>query len=123
MTTILNKACSLKSLPETLYHYTTPAGFKGILESGVLRATHVAYTNDAVEHLHASQILKLRVQARRNKNPAERVSALLDAMERGLDHTTSFNTLPVGISCFCESQISLANGEAMGWGRWCCNRV
>jgi hypothetical protein len=40
-------------LPETLYHYTDAAGLKGIIESGAIRATHVAYMNDASEYLHA----------------------------------------------------------------------
>ncbi len=33
-----------------LYHYTTAAGLKGIVESQQLRATNIAYLNDSEEH-------------------------------------------------------------------------
>lgn len=35
---------------ELLYHYTTAAGLKGIIESQQLRATNISYLNDAEEH-------------------------------------------------------------------------
>jgi hypothetical protein len=50
---LMRKVSAPIQLPTTLYHYTTPAGFKGIIESGVLRATHISYTNDGIELLHA----------------------------------------------------------------------
>jgi hypothetical protein len=33
--------------PETLYHYTEAAGLKGIIESGAIRATHIAFVHDS----------------------------------------------------------------------------
>jgi hypothetical protein len=43
--------------PKTLHHYTDAAGLKGIVESGVMRASHLAYMNDASEYLHAVSLL------------------------------------------------------------------
>ena len=34
-----------------LYHYTTAAGLKGIIETQQLRATNISYLNDAEEHI------------------------------------------------------------------------
>ena len=39
----------LPDKPAILYHYTTPEGLKGILQSGKLWATEVRYMNDASE--------------------------------------------------------------------------
>jgi hypothetical protein len=37
------------NIPSTLYHYTTAEGLIGIITSGELRATHLAYLNDSSE--------------------------------------------------------------------------
>src|SRR5271166_1261085 len=47
--------------PSDLFHYTDATGLKGIVESGVLRATHVAFMNDASEYLHAVQLLDAEI--------------------------------------------------------------
>src|SRR6516165_1641388 len=43
--------------PQTLFHYTDAAGLKGIIESGVLRGTHISFMNDSSEYLHAVSLL------------------------------------------------------------------
>lgn len=42
--------------PETLYHYTSAEGLKGILESKCLHASHIAFMNDENEFRHGAEI-------------------------------------------------------------------
>jgi hypothetical protein len=116
MNSLIGKVCATKKVPDILYHYTTPAGFKGIVESGVLRATHVAYTNDGIEHLHAVQVLRSCVSDRRKAAGNAQEKTLLLGMEQGLTDTTSFNTLPIFISCFCEDSDLLSQWRGYGLG-------
>ena len=57
--------------PEALHHYTSAEGFKGIIESGVLHATHVSFMNDLTEYLHAVSLLSEAI-----KNEKKSVSVL-----------------------------------------------
>jgi hypothetical protein len=43
-------------MPPKLYHYTSPSGLLGIIESGRLRATNVEYLNDQNELHHAIRV-------------------------------------------------------------------
>lgn len=43
-------------IPETVWHYTTLAGFEGILSSGTIWATEAHYTKDTAEFIHARTI-------------------------------------------------------------------
>lgn len=43
-------------IPEKLWHYTSVAGFQGIIASGAIYATDVRYLNDAEEFIHARKM-------------------------------------------------------------------
>lgn len=43
---------------KTLYHYTSPAGLIGIIESKSLWASGIHYLNDIAEYTHASSVVK-----------------------------------------------------------------
>ena len=45
-------------VPTLLYHYTDAQGFKGIVESYELWATHIQYLNDTQEYLYAVDVAK-----------------------------------------------------------------
>ncbi|TGD90565.1 DUF2971 domain-containing protein [Mycolicibacterium sp. CH28] len=49
---------------QCLYHYTSAAGLKGILESGSLWATDTAFLNDRKEIRYAGEVLEQRMRAR-----------------------------------------------------------
>lgn len=49
--------------PALVYHYTPMAGFHGILQSGVLRATHLFFQNDASEFGAARESAREALQA------------------------------------------------------------
>jgi hypothetical protein len=48
-----------RAAPGTLYHYTNAAGLKGIVESGVLRAPHIAFMNDTSECMQGRSCLNM----------------------------------------------------------------
>ena len=48
--------------PETIFHYTDAQGLTGIIKSGVVQATHIAFMNDASEYLHAVELLLCAVR-------------------------------------------------------------
>src|SRR5688572_29928312 len=45
------------SLPEHLYHYTTTAGFLGIIRSERVWATHTSFLNDKSEIEYGAQLM------------------------------------------------------------------
>jgi len=102
-------------MPHTLYHYTTPTGFHGIVSSSVLRATHIAYTNDSRELLHAVKLLRERIDPLLGVAVGA-VRAMLVDMAAGLDATTEFNTMPIAIACFCEDGDLLSQWRGYGAG-------
>src|SRR5687768_18046789 len=103
-----------------LYHYTTAAGLKGIVESQQLRATHIAYLNDGEEHTgffdrRLPSLLEtvMRAVAEEIQDPVEQErfeaaggieQALRDA--RRLAQTIKATTLRFNspyVSCFCAT--------------------
>jgi hypothetical protein len=69
-----------------------PAGFKGIVESGVLRATHFL-RNDRVELLHAVEVNDYARVIDNKSRPSGRKGLLTGRPE--LANTTPFNTFPL----------------------------
>lgn len=78
--------------PELLYHYTTEKGLHGILESGVIWATHFCFLNDWTELLHF--LGRLRERAEQTEAPARwkpQVQATRSLLiEQGLQHVSEF---------------------------------
>lgn len=113
-------------LPELVFHYTSQFGFKGIIQSGVLRATHLAYTNDSSEYQHAVTLLLEAVKKARNKSSNKLECVLLDCMEPQLGILDPEDYPRVFVACFsavCDSLTQWRNygggegGLAIGWDR------
>jgi hypothetical protein len=101
--------------PDILHHYTTPAGFQGIVQSGMLRASFIGFMNDASEYIHAVQLLLAAVQRERpSATGADR--ALLDHMEARLAPTEPGNYYPYFITCFSAAENDLSQWRAYGQG-------
>jgi hypothetical protein len=108
---LLKKAWSHRTWPSRVYHYTTPTAFKAIVETGVLRGTHLAFTNDVQEYRHAAILAQEVAEAfRPNANADQR--RLLDAVCANLASTTLFNMFPYGIACFTENPDQLSQWRA-----------
>ena len=68
--------------PKVLYHYTSPGGLTGILESSALRATDARFLNDALELKYAWSEFKstLEERAAEGTQYSEAYRAQLEAM-------------------------------------------
>lgn len=112
---LINSVWGRREKPPVLYHHTDSISFKGIIESGCLRATHLSYTNDAGEYQHALSLLKKEVMKREPNATAEQ-GVLLGAIKEGLAETNLFNMFDFFITCFCTDADKLAQWRSYGKG-------
>lgn len=102
--------------PTTLFHYTDAAGLKGIVESGKLRSTHIAYMNDASEYLHAVQLLSDDIHRKQASVSDSLQKQLLDYLEPAVSRTRPQDVAPYFVACFSEEEDSLSQWRAYGRG-------
>jgi hypothetical protein len=102
--------------PNILHHYTDAHGLKGIVENGTVRATHIAYMNDASEYLHAVFLLLDGIrEARRVKTDPHQL-ALLDKIDQPVADTKPEHVAPYFVACFSEKENSLNQWRAYAHG-------
>jgi hypothetical protein len=96
-----------------LYHYPDSGGFKGIIESGALRATHIAFMNDSSEYLHAVSLLLDDVRAAKKHVSANSLQGkLLEEMEPAISGTRPEDVSPYFVACFSAQENSLNQWRA-----------
>jgi hypothetical protein len=105
-----------RPLPPILYHYTGAAGLKGIVESGVLRATHIAFMNDASEYLHAVTLLLESIKAALKSTSDPLQIKLLEEIEPSVGLTRPQDVAPYFVACFSAQENSLNQWRAYGGG-------
>src|ERR1700730_15235583 len=81
-----------------LYHYTTQAGFLGIVTSRSLWASKVHYMNDATEFVHAVGIAKSVIASRAASGSNDRIT-LLNELRKRLD---SISNIHMFVACLSE---------------------
>src|SRR5262245_57640525 len=101
-----------RPMPDTLYHYTDATGLKGIVESGALRATHIAFMNDASEYLHAVSLLVQNIREARARTLSPLQIKLLDGMEPPVAGTRPEHVAPYFVICFSAEENSLNQWRA-----------
>jgi hypothetical protein len=105
-------------LPEVLYHYTNMTGFQGILDSGMVWATHIAYMNDVSEYRHAVvESGKISGELKRSESQSAKIK-FYECME-GLLQPTNMRMQdypPIFIACFSEAEDNLSQWRAYGGG-------
>lgn len=86
-----------------LFHYTTLAGLKGILENRALWCTHSCCLNDPQEILYGQQIVEDIIIDQMQKENRNDIQVFLKKL---LVQTRAFHTnmLHVFLACFCESE-------------------
>jgi hypothetical protein len=104
-----------RAVPDILYHYTDAAGLKGIVESGVLRATHISFMNDASESVHAGSLLLEHVQLEKARATNPLHLSVLGEMEKGIA-TRPEDVAPYFVVCFSAQENSLNQWRAYGRG-------
>jgi hypothetical protein len=108
-----------KQTPGTLYHYTSAAGFVGIVRDGTLRAGNFAYLNDAAEIHYGRQLVLSAIQSHMSARPPQAVARLLLRVQRTLDDIGK--GLEFYLACFCKKPdlLSQWRGYGSGRGRYC----
>ncbi|WP_431857582.1 DUF2971 domain-containing protein [Azospirillum sp.] len=96
-----------------IYHYTDLFGFKGIVESKGVWASHIRYMNDAEEVLHGRR-LALRVLSWLAQKPE--YSSFSDVLKRVIDNINRSNVPDYYIACFSRRGDSLDQ-----WRGYCQN--
>jgi hypothetical protein len=102
--------------PAVLHHYTDAWGLKGIIESGRIRATHIAYMNDASEYLHAVYLLSEHIRAAKKTVTDKDQLALLDQIDEPVAGTKPEHVAPYLVACFSEKENSLNQWRAYARG-------
>lgn len=93
-----------RPIPDTLWHYTTFAGFQGILHSKTIWATEYRFLNDSEEFSHARTLAEKLVEAQPESTellfPARDTlrSAVQMAFQTGLLHEERFSLMVASFS-------------------------
>src|ERR1044071_3177007 len=64
-------------LPELLYHYTTAAGFAGIVETGEVRGTNFNFLNDSTEMIYGISLAKRLLEISIDEDDISRTKEVL----------------------------------------------
>jgi hypothetical protein len=102
--------------PDILHHYTDAWGLKGIIESGTVRATHIAYMNDASEYLHAVNLLSDQIFEEKKVRTNKDQLALLEKITAPVANTKPEHVAPYFVACFSEKENSLNQWRAYARG-------
>jgi hypothetical protein len=108
----------IKPLDRTItevFRYTDGAGLKGILTENRIRATNVAYVNDAKEYQHSIdrflEILDSYKKAHANIKPGKAILATLEERIHAADEVQ-----PVWVACFSTRGDDLSQWRGYGMG-------
>src|SRR5262249_43904027 len=99
-----------------LFHYTGVSGFCDIVQSGKLRATHLAYMNDSSEYQHAITLLRDAAAHERKNNRDARACALLACMLPQIATLPPWDLPPIFVACFSAASDSLSQWRSYGGG-------
>ena len=85
-----------KDPPEQmLYHYTTTAGLKGIIEDKAFWLTHQNYVNDTTEGKYGNELIRKWLKDRINSDLAMETIAYIEEVEKQF-------LIQSFVCCFCE---------------------
>ena len=105
-------------LPDILYHYTNMKGLHGIVDSGMLWATHIAYMNDFSEYLHAVLVAGRTSGELKNSETQPAKAKFYTSLERLLhpNQMSMEDYPPIFVSCFSKAEDNLSQWRAYGRG-------
>lgn len=102
-----------REAPETLYHYTSPAGALGILSSKEAWASSIHFLNDAQEFQQAREVARQAFWRIARESPHPRAKDVADLLGESLERVSRIN--------ICVFSLS-ANGNLLSQWRAYCRR-
>lgn len=105
-----------RGMPETVYHYTSCAGLMGIIDTGKLRASHIAFMNDAKEYAYGAELLS-RVITDKMQGPSQR-EGIIEVIYKFIqpDSYSIAHYMPCFVFCFTSKRDDLSQWRAYGRG-------
>lgn len=102
--------------PETLYHYSAPAGLAGIVQSKGIWATDFRFTNDSEELTTGEKTILQGVGDAATSAPNDDARVLLNRLRRSLEEKapTSEESLRFFVASFTENGNQLSQWRAYG---------
>jgi hypothetical protein len=100
-------------VPVCVYHYTTAAGFDGIVRDRSIRATNFSFLNDPSEVTYGLTFARKLLEASKSSIAADKV-ALIDQILTFLDAAVAFE---VYVACFSKHEDDLSQWRAYGTGQ------
>lgn len=97
-------------LPKTLYHYTTPTGLLGILESKSLWATHTSHLNDSEEMEYAKKLIYSAIDISEKNDLLKTFVDFIPELRKVFTYFDKF--FNYYITCFCENGDLLSQWRA-----------
>jgi len=99
-----------RTVPDTLYHYTTQAGVIGILDGGEIWATDTQFLNDRSEYVHAVEVVRAEIAARvPTTDKEEQAISQMQSALKGNVHTVN-----ICVCSFSENGDLLSQWRAYG---------
>ena len=104
---------------DILYHYTSAAGFNGIISSKVLRATNFSYLNDSNEIQHGHEIVRIVIEEHLKTADSSKSKNFLSRAAKSIEDLSV--DLEYYLACFCKKSDRLSQWRAYGseTGRFC----
>jgi hypothetical protein len=96
---------------DLLWHYTTPEGLTGIIESNSLWATDVFYLNDSKEFMHGINIARELIKQKLSSLDGAKKSRL-ERFDKDLSHIGPDHKRPVYICSFSKTKDELSQWRA-----------
>lgn len=82
-----------------VFHYTSIAGFSGIIESGTLRGTHTAFMNDSSEYIHGLELVADCLSKLVSETMSESQKLFYSTLSKELSGLTIESYNPIFVGC------------------------
>ncbi len=106
---------STASVPQHLYHYTTPAGLVGIVKNQQLWASNVEFLNDTSEPSHAFHVIETAFDGvKKTADVSDKVKELLDSFWNWTTSDRAVHGPHLYVFCFCEHGDLLSQWRSYG---------
>lgn len=105
-----------RGTPETVYHYTTSTGLMGIIDQAKLRASHIAFMNDAKEYAYGAELLNKIITEK--MTPETTHEGIIEVIYQFIrpEKFSLAHYMPCFVACFTSKRDDLSQWRAYGGG-------
>lgn len=102
--------------PKTVFHYTNSTGLMGIIDKAKLRASHIAFMNDAKEYAYGAELLNRVITEKQTKQRNE--EGIIEVIYQFIqpERFSVAHYMPCFVFCFTSKRDDLSQWRAYGGG-------